>query len=132
MSHKWATRVRGVSVCGRNVYVTDIGCRLGYQGPHVPTDAFLADLRPDLADQIRTAIPFIVAHHEARAAERAEALAAQPQTAQDTVNSMFGYADDAGKPWGGDSTNALVDPPEDDEDSGEWEDDEEFDEDSDS
>jgi hypothetical protein len=70
----WTTRVRGVTVCGRKVYLSDTGLRLGYRGPTVEVERFLADLDPIIANAIRQAMPVIIAHHQRRMAAETAAV----------------------------------------------------------
>src|SRR5262245_2872249 len=74
----WQTRVRGATVCGRRVFLTDRGLKLGFQGPTVEVERFLADIDPVIAAAIREAIPVIIEHHQRRlAADEAAAAEAE-------------------------------------------------------
>jgi hypothetical protein len=64
---RWQSRVRGVTVVGRKVYVTSSGTlKLGWRGPEVPLEEGLAVLNEVIADLIRTAVPLIEQHHARR------------------------------------------------------------------
>jgi hypothetical protein len=52
-------KLKGITVCGRSVYRTDRGLNLGWRGPTQSVASFIADLRPDLAGQIRFAVEVI-------------------------------------------------------------------------
>lgn len=52
-------RVRGVKVCGRQMYRTDDGIRLGYNGPTVSLESALSELAFPLANSVRDNIAAI-------------------------------------------------------------------------
>lgn len=49
-------KLRGVRVCGRSVYRTDCGVKIGWRGPTVTLAAALADLSPLLAAAVEEAV----------------------------------------------------------------------------
>ncbi len=51
----WIVRVRGIRVCGRQVYRSSEGIKLGYKGPTVSLGSALADLSNDKANQLASA-----------------------------------------------------------------------------
>jgi len=57
------TKIRGIRVCGRSIYRTDTGLKVGFRGPTVDVDQFLADLSLPLAQAIRDAVAAIDTHH---------------------------------------------------------------------
>jgi hypothetical protein len=75
------TKIRGIRVCGRSVYRTDTGLKIGYRGPNVDVDKFIADLNWTLAQAIRDAVQMIDAHHAGKGMDESitldEALDAQ-------------------------------------------------------
>lgn len=49
---QYKIRVRGVLVLGRQLYLTDVGCRLGRTGPLVSYPELLGQLSNDKADEV--------------------------------------------------------------------------------
>lgn len=50
----YSVQVRGITICGRRVYRTDTGVKVGFQGPTVSLDDACNDLNAIKAEYLRT------------------------------------------------------------------------------
>ena len=68
---QYLVKVQGIKVCGRSVYVSDTGVKIGYRGPTVPLAVACADLEVSKASYLRESWQ-IIAYQQQEAALRYE------------------------------------------------------------